>query len=55
MSSTTVLPPRPVRWDERTRFVIAIPARWRLVGEVLEMRDEVSESSDWSSASRRES
>jgi len=35
--------------------VIARPARWREVGEVLVSRDDVSDSSDWSSASRRES
>ena len=35
--------------------MIAIPARWRDVGDVLEIREEVSESSDWSSASRRAS
>jgi len=51
----TVLPPRPVRWEESVRLVMAMPARWREVGDVLEMREEVSESSDWSSASRRES
>ena len=34
---------------------MAIPALWREVGEVLEIRDEVSLSSDWSSASRRAS
>ena len=44
-----------MRWDERVRLVIAIPARWREVGLVLDIREEVSESSDWSSASRRES
>ncbi len=31
---------------------MARPARWRAVGDVLEIRDEVSESSDWSSASK---
>lgn len=35
--------------------MIARPARWREVGEVLVMRDAVSESSDCSSASRRAS
>ncbi len=34
------------------RFVIATPARWSAVGEELEIRDDVSESSDWSSRSR---
>ena len=35
--------------------MIATPARWSAVGEVLDIRDEVSLSSDWSSASRRAS
>jgi hypothetical protein len=35
--------------------VMARPAFWRAVGEVLEIRDEVSDSSDWSSASKRAS
>jgi len=52
-SSTTVLPPRPVRCDERERLVMATPARWSEVGDVAVMREEVSASSDWSSASRR--
>lgn len=34
---------------------MATPARWREVGDVVEMREEVSESSDWSSFSRRAS
>ena len=32
--------------------MIARPARWREIGEVVEIREEVSESSDWSSKSR---
>lgn len=35
--------------------MIARPARWSDVGEVLVMREAVSESSDWSSASKRAS
>ena len=35
--------------------MMARPAFWRAVGEALEIRDEVSDSSDWSSASRRAS
>lgn len=35
--------------------MIARPARWREVGEVVVIREEVSESSDWSSKSRRAS
>ena len=50
----TSLPPRPVRWEERVRFVIATPALWRAVGEEPEVRREVvSLISDWSSRSRR--
>lgn len=32
--------------------MIARPARWRAVGELLVTREEVSRTSDWSSASR---